>query len=148
MDDDDGSDSDSFSLPPAVNIALDRAIDFVWRLGAEYPETQLVPAGDHARIYMLQFVGLWTSSVLPAVISGTKVNENDLVTLAKWLKWQRHANQRKGPFWLGRRIALPEVVVAPFVDELLFDGRMPDSPECAALAAWLAAIQASLLIVA
>ncbi|KAJ1812909.1 hypothetical protein LPJ56_005343, partial [Coemansia sp. RSA 2599] len=126
--------------------AVERAIDLVWQLGLEFPDSGLVPEDDSGRIRLLQFLYTWATRVVPALHlqpSESPARAYDLATLSSWIALQRRCYAKsKGPFWNGRMPGAAEVVVAPFADLLLHSDAIPDSQEYGSLAAWLAALRA------
>ncbi|KAJ2690616.1 hypothetical protein IWW39_000557 [Coemansia spiralis] len=124
-----------------------RATDYIWQLGLQNPASGLVPSSDYDQVLMLHFVGVWTTRVLPLLlVEPGCLDLADLATLSKCILVRRRSLKQRGPFWNGQSLSVAEVVVAPFADEILHGGQIPDSREFGALAAWLAAVRASPLV--
>ncbi|KAJ2596924.1 hypothetical protein GGF39_003259 [Coemansia sp. RSA 1721] len=125
---------------------VEHAIDRIWQLGLEFPESGLVPGDDSDRIRMLQFLYTWAIRIVPALLvqsSDGSARASDLATLSGWISLQRRRHTKsRGPFWNGRMPSAAEIVVAPFADTLLHSNVIPDSQEYGSLAAWLAALRA------
>ncbi|KAJ2754062.1 hypothetical protein GGI19_002677 [Coemansia pectinata] len=133
------------SAPVLCPIA--RATDYIWQLGLRYPASGLVPSSDYGKVLIMHFVGVWTTRVLPLFLAESGgLASTDLATLNKCIVARRRTLKQRGPFWNGQSVSIAEVVVAPFADEILHSGLIPDSREFGALAAWLAAVRASPLV--
>ncbi|KAJ1721990.1 hypothetical protein LPJ53_003563 [Coemansia erecta] len=120
---------------PAHRIA-ETAIDFIWKLGLEHPESGLVPEDDYDRIRMLQFLYIWAAKVVPLLCKRGRIRSGcpDLATLSSWIALQRRRHtKRRGAFWNGRIPSAVEIAVAPLADTLLHSGIIPDTPEYSSL---------------
>ncbi|KAJ2741088.1 hypothetical protein GGI20_005429 [Coemansia sp. BCRC 34301] len=121
-----------------------RATDYIWQLGLQCPASGLVPSSDYDKVLVLHFVGLWTTRVLPLLLSEPPcLPSADLATLSKCILARRCSLKQSGPFWNGRSLSIAEVVVAPFANDILHAGLLPDTREFGPLSAWLAAVCAS-----
>ncbi|KAJ2057299.1 hypothetical protein GGI17_005733 [Coemansia sp. S146] len=137
--------TDKISAPVLCPIA--RATDYIWQLGLQYPASGLVPSSDYGKVLIMHFVGIWTTRVLPLLLAESGgLASTDLAALSKCILARRRSVKQRGPFWNGQSLSIAEVVVAPFADEILHGGLIPDSREFGALAAWLAAVRASPLV--
>ncbi|KAJ1642195.1 hypothetical protein LPJ64_005932 [Coemansia asiatica] len=127
-------------------IPAEHAVDLIWQLGIELPESGLVPEDDSGRIRMLQFLYTWATRIVPVLHlqpSECPARTCDLAMLSSWIALQRRRHAKsKGPFWNGRMPSAAEIVVAPFADLVLHSNIIPDSQEFGSLAVWLAAIRA------
>ncbi|KAJ2879362.1 hypothetical protein IWW38_006131, partial [Coemansia aciculifera] len=123
------------------------ATDYIWQLGLQCPASGLVPTSDYDKVLILHFLGLWTTRVLPLLLNRPESNcalpLADLSVLSKCILSRRHSLKQRGPFWNGRELSIAEVTVAPFADDILHSGLLPDSSELGPLCAWLAAVRAS-----
>ncbi|KAJ2042799.1 hypothetical protein GGI08_007603 [Coemansia sp. S2] len=136
-------DNSSASVP----CPIARATDYIWQLGLQYPASGLVPSSDYDQVLILHFVGVWTTRVLPLLLTESSgLALTDLATLSKCILARRRSLKQRGPFWNGQSLSIAEVVVAPFADDILHGGVIPDSREFGALAAWLASVRASPLV--
>ncbi|KAJ2546725.1 hypothetical protein EV175_005492 [Coemansia sp. RSA 1933] len=139
--------SDCANMPRAAGKSpVEHAVECIWCLGLEHPESGLVPADSYDQIATLKFVNVWTMHILPALLCSQRTPPSaGLASLSKSIVSRRHAMGRRGPFWNGRSMSIAEIVVAPFADAILHsNGFIPDSPEYAAVSTWLAAIRAAI----
>ncbi|KAJ2821696.1 hypothetical protein FBU31_004820 [Coemansia sp. 'formosensis'] len=131
----------------SILCPIARATDYIWQLGLQHPASGLVPSNDYGQALILHFVGVWTTRVLPLFLAESgSLASADLATLSKCILARRRSLKQRGPFWNGRSLSIAEVVVAPFANEILHGGMIPDSREFSALAAWLSAVRASPLV--
>ncbi|KAJ2496313.1 hypothetical protein GGI11_008248 [Coemansia sp. RSA 2049] len=123
--------------------AMEHATEHIWHLGLEHPESGLVPTSDYDQIVTLQFINIWSTNILPALVySPHSPPFADLAMVNKWIVSRRSSLSRRGPFWNGRSPCIAEVVVAPFADALLHGNSfIPDTQECSAVSSWLAAVR-------
>ncbi|KAJ2001227.1 hypothetical protein GGI04_000623 [Coemansia thaxteri] len=131
--------------PSAEYRDIAAAAAHIWQVGLQCPGSGLVPSSDCDQITVLQFVAIWTTRVLPRLLLSPEaaLSSSDLAALSRSIAARRRGLKRRGPFWNGRALSIAEVVVAPFADDILHGALLPDSPEYAALATWLAAIRAA-----
>ncbi|KAJ2582420.1 hypothetical protein GGH95_001542 [Coemansia sp. RSA 1836] len=124
---------------------ISRATDYIWQLGLQHPASGLVPSSDYDKVLVLHFVGLWTTRVLPLLLLAEPggLSSADLAMLSKCILARRRSLKQRGPFWNGRSLSIAEVVVAPFADDILHAGLLPDTREFGPLCTWLAAVRAS-----
>ncbi|KAJ2506866.1 hypothetical protein IWW47_001378 [Coemansia sp. RSA 2052] len=129
----------------AALCPISRATDYIWQLGLQHPASGLVPSSDYDKVLVLHFVGLWTTRVLPLLLLAEPggLSSADLAMLSKCILARRRSLKQRGPFWNGRSLSIAEVVVAPFADDILHAGLLPDTREFGPLCAWLAAVRAS-----
>ncbi|KAJ2619795.1 hypothetical protein GGI25_006051 [Coemansia spiralis] len=126
---------------------MEHAVEYIWQLGLEHPESSLVPNGDYDCILTLQFVNSWAAHVLPALICSPLASPTaDLARISRWIASRRRSLKLRGPFWNGRSLCIAEVIVAPFADALLHSdsGFIPDTQEFSTVATWLAAVRCAL----
>ncbi|KAJ2720126.1 hypothetical protein GGI07_004803 [Coemansia sp. Benny D115] len=125
--------------------AVPRMVAHLWQLGTACPDAAIVPSSDADRIRLLQFLHLWTVTIVAAAHSpgDTHGRARGLATLSSHIAQQRRRPAKlRGPFWSGRAPGVAEIAAAPLADTLLHSGLVPDEPQFAALATWLAAIRA------
>ncbi|KAJ2609621.1 hypothetical protein EV177_004374 [Coemansia sp. RSA 1804] len=111
---------------------MEHATEHIWHLGLEHPESGLVPTSDYDKIVTLQFINIWSTNILPALVySPHSPPFADLAMVNKWIVSRRSSLSRRGPFWNGRSPCIAEVVVAPFADALLHGNSFIfDTQEC------------------